>query len=348
MPIRWAILVLMVAFLQGSLAGCAPAASPTLTSRLYSTKLLAAIPSGCNVGDVSSDTQWIAMVCDARYLTVQKIRDTQSITLLGNASKSAYYDFAFSPDSTKLIVDVLDGGPIWLFTVGQWSTPRMLTSGTHSLLGDHPSWSPDGRTIAISHFKAGWALSMVDALGNSQDLLRNNEVQTGNTYSPENWFGPTWSPDSRELAYVTMGDPFHPQPVQLWILDIASGEKKLMYAGKPEEAGLYDPAWSPGGTKIALYTSFTKPSSLYIYDLNKGTMSLIGNLPTNNAQFKWSPDRTHIAVCATSSWLSKVSASSGQSEQTDIDCGRYLGWVDKNTILSTNDLDGNLYRISLP
>lgn len=100
----------------------------------------------------------------------------------------------------------------------------------------HPSFSPDGQTIAfIQHDTGGDRVALVAASG--------GEVHLASTSYGSDFSAPAWSPDGRFLA-VTGG--FSGLGQGLYLVELASG------AVRPLVTGSYSaPAWLPGGDRIA-------------------------------------------------------------------------------------------------
>jgi TolB protein len=118
----------------------------------------------------------------------------------------------------------------------------------NDVMDDGPAWSPDGRWIAFTRFfphprvreRGTGDLFMIRPDGTDERRLTTSDDESYNGL-------PSWSPDSRDLAYhrCVRGR------CQLRILDVSSGESRALV-----EDG-YDnrwPEWSPDGEWIA-YTS---------------------------------------------------------------------------------------------
>lgn len=103
------------------------------------------------------------------------------------------------------------------------------------------AWSPDGKTIAISHLPpktdgrpplAGLFLLRSDGRGSPRLVVPNA-------------YTPAWSPDGKKLAFSSQMPDSH------WIISVAKadGSQKVPLTDPGAIAG--SPAWSPDGSKIA-------------------------------------------------------------------------------------------------
>lgn len=107
-----------------------------------------------------------------------------------------------------------------------------------------PSWSPDGKSIAVAMSGSIW---QVDPKTGIADEL---------TYSTEAYHSsPDWSPDGRWLVYTADYDGAR---VQLEILDLESGESRALTTDQHIYA---DPTFSPEGSHLA-YVS-TRPNGYF-------------------------------------------------------------------------------------
>jgi tricorn protease len=113
-----------------------------------------------------------------------------------------------SPDGTRAVFGVR--GEIVMIPVGEGEA-RNVTHTTSAVERD-PAWSPDGRSIAYFCDESGeYALHIRDTVG--RDDVR--KINLGDP--PAFYYSPTWSTDSRKIAYTD-------QRLNYWYVDVATNK----------------------------------------------------------------------------------------------------------------------------
>jgi dipeptidyl aminopeptidase/acylaminoacyl peptidase len=135
--------------------------------------------------------------------------------------------------------------------------PRQITFGDHE--DHHPAWSPDGSRIAFSSARhADWDLDVkrdlyvVDA--GPGDVPSEPERLTTTDGACD---GPSWSPDGSRIAYRYYPGHFNdPRHVQVAVLDMASGRRRLLTEPLDRNCGPYpdlrEPIWE--GPDVVLFS----------------------------------------------------------------------------------------------
>lgn len=116
------------------------------------------------------------------------------------------------------------------------------------------------------------------------------EVSDQDGYSPKSLLvsndpimSPAWSPDGRQVAYVS----FENRKAAIYIQDVATGKRHLV----SEFTGINGaPAWSPDGRNIALVLSRTGTPNIYTMDLATRQLTQLTNDFYINTEPAWSPN----------------------------------------------------------
>jgi tricorn protease len=154
-----------------------------------------------------------------------------------------------------------------LFTLpAEHGNTRNITQ-TSNADEDHPSWSPDGKTIAYT----------TDASGEQQIAVRAAEGGTERilTHFDRGFFyRPRWSPTGDRLAF---SDNEH----RLWIVSASGGEPVQVAQDRYSE--IHDQAFSPDGRWLAY--SITAPnllSGIWLYDTHSRRTTLVSDGRSND------------------------------------------------------------------
>ncbi|HYW67728.1 MAG TPA: PDZ domain-containing protein [Candidatus Dormibacteraeota bacterium] len=122
-----------------------------------------------------------------------------------------------------------------------------------------PAWSPDGKWIAFFSDESGeYALHLVDQSG-------LGEVKKINLGMPPSFFyGPTWSPDSKKIAYAD-------KRLNLWYVDIEKGVPVKVATTLFDVGPSFSQQWSPD-SKWITYAKFLPNHyrAVYVYSVESG------------------------------------------------------------------------------
>ena len=126
----------------------------------------------------------------------------------------------------------------------------------------------------ISQFK----LNIADADGsNEQILLRSNEPI----------ISPSWSPDSKKVAYVS----FETGMAKVFIQNIATGKREIVLENKFQ---ISSPSWSPNGKFMSLTLYQDGNAEIYILNLKNKNLTRLTNHYSIDTESSWSPNGSKI------------------------------------------------------
>jgi dipeptidyl aminopeptidase/acylaminoacyl peptidase len=218
---------------------------------------------------------------------------------------------------------------LWMVDVGDPSSARAFTHGDKDR---YPRWSPDGSTLAFISSR-GQHHAQVHLIDAGAD---GGEARTLTTFPEGTIRDLKWSPDGSRIAvsfretaerwteraarerrdkgltdppritetlhYRLDGDGyFEDQHFRLFIVDVATGEHRMVY--DKDTLGYFDYDFAPDGRKLVIATNRHRRASvkknkseLLVLDLKSGKLKEIPNLPEGvKTSPRWSPDGKNIA-----------------------------------------------------
>ena len=121
-------------------------------------------------------------------------------------------------------------------------------------------------------------LLISDADGNNEQVLLE---------SSEPIISPSWSPDSKKVAYVS----FETGIAKVYVQDIASGKRDLAIENS---AQISSPAWSPDGKFLSLTMYQDGNAEIYILNLKNKNLTRLTNHYAIDTESTWSPKGSKI------------------------------------------------------
>ncbi len=163
--------------------------------------------------------------------------------------------------------------------------------------------------------------------------------------SPEPIISPAWSPDGRQLAYVS----FETQKAVVWVQDLTTGERRIVASFRGSNSA---PAWSPDGTQLAVTLSRDGLAQLYIIPVAGGMPVRLTSSSAIDTEPAYTPDGRTIYFVSDRGGgpqIYRVPASGGSVERVTFDGaynispaispdGRQMAYISRQ---------GNAYRLML-
>jgi TolB protein len=221
----------------------------------------------------------IVFTCPNAICTVNPYGSGRSVFI------TAWYDGfgepAWAPDGSALAfrVSYSDTSRIAVFRL---RTRRREELGLGDSRSYQPSWSPDGRRIAVTELWRAWDL--VDRARSTIEILSlatGTKVAVTHRRRDRVDTEPAWSPDGRSIAFARR-EKGRPQTV--WLVQPDGGRARPLTRGRA-------PSWSPAGDRLV----FALGRSIYEIRVDgSGRRRIIDGLRHPVAH--WSPDGTRLLV----------------------------------------------------
>jgi hypothetical protein len=153
---------------------------------------------------------------------------------------------SWSPDGKSLAFTRVDGPRSNIFTIDLETLKQTRLPDPE--WAEHPDWSPDGRLIVFQR--------------KLNDHIRQVVVMNADGSNPTyrcDGSDPSWSPDGELIAFVMRRD----ESRDLLVLSPHEGEAKLV-----EKNDVYNPVWSPDGTKLLYQVGHESNGRIFQIDID--------------------------------------------------------------------------------
>ncbi|MDP1930914.1 MAG: Tol-Pal system beta propeller repeat protein TolB [Gammaproteobacteria bacterium] len=166
--------------------------------------------------------------------------------------------------------------------------------------------------------------------------------------SQEPLMSPAWSPDGRQIAYLS----FETNLPRIYIQEIATGERRQI----TDFPGINSsPVWSPDGTKLAMVLSKDGSPDVYVMDLMTSQLTRLTDHPRAETEPSWTADSRSVLFTSDRTGqpqIYQVPITGGFPERLTFDCfycakGRFLP-DGKNLVHVRRDTrEDNSYSIAI-
>ena len=223
-----------------------------------------------------------------------------------------------------------------------------LKTGEHLYLD--PAWSPDGSKLAyVSTEPNGYYNIYVQKIRKGKPVGPALQITQDNAYGDNRlYFGeydlhiaPTWSPDGKELLFVTNRDT----PLGsggIWRMPVEkNGIKKARLIHNEQTLFRTRPHWSPDGTRF-LYSSHVggQFNHLYLLPSDGGEPYKITFGDWDNFHPRWSPDGTKLVYLSNEEGLPQLHVMKtvgGKTKKLEV---KTKEWIEPRGTLQVITIDG--------
>ena len=262
----------------------------------------------------SPDGKWLAFAMDG---SIWKVRPGESIAYEIVYAREYLSSPEWSPDGKWLVYTADDDGQSINLRILDLETGRStaLTTGNH--VNVDPAWSPDGKRLAyVSTDPNGYFNIHVMEIENGQSgrvlaVTADHSFGRNRLYlgAYDLHISPTWSPDGKELIFVSNRDI----PLGSGAIWRAPVEADVMNSGKAtiihREESLYRtrPHWSPDGKRL-VYSSHLGHQyvNLFVLPAGGGEPYKMTFGEYDSFHPRWSPDGEWIAYISNEEGLPQL------------------------------------------
>jgi TolB protein len=173
-------------------------------------------------------------------------------------------------------------------------------------------------------------VAYVTSSGRGNDKTYTLLVADSDGYNPQTiltsrqpLMSPSWSPDARQVAYVS----FEKKTAEIYLQTITSGERRKIASFKGINGA---PAWSPDGRKLALTLSRDGNPEIYVMDINGKNLKRLTSNRAIDTEPVWMPDGKHIVFTSDrggSAQLYRMSSRGGKAQRLTFE-GKYNAGAD--------------------
>lgn len=164
--------------------------------------------------------------------------------------------------------------------------------------------------------------------------------------SPEPIISPTWSPDGRELAYVS----FETRKAVVWVQDLSTGKRRVLADFRGSNSA---PAFSPDGQQLALTLSRDGGSQLFLMNRDGGSPRRLTQSSAIDTEPVFAPDGRTIYFVSDrggSPQIYKIGTGGGTPERVTFNGAYNISPAispDGRTLAFITRVNGGTFRLSV-
>jgi tricorn protease len=189
-------------------------------------------------------------------------------------------DFALSPNGKRAAFSAR--GDLFTVPVEHGNTRNLTQSSAAD--EDHPSWSPDGKTLAYT----------TDATGEQQIAIRAAEGGAENVltrFTTGYFYTPRWAPGGDQLAF---SDNEH----RLWTVAVSGGEPKQV--AQDQYGEIQDYSWSSDGKWLAYsIATANQQRGIWLYDMDGHKATRVSEPLSNDFSPVFDPSGKYLYFLST-------------------------------------------------
>jgi Tol biopolymer transport system component len=192
-------------------------------------------------------------------------------------------DLALSKDG-KWIAEIMPDKTLWRSKVDGTERAQLVGGPLYS---NHPSWSPDGKSIAFEgrtpgHAPRAYAIRFDG--GTIEDVIPDHDDAEQST--------PVWSADGASIAVAlnVTAVPGSNVPRGIFIADWKSRRSRML----PGSEGFTTPVWSPDGKYLTAKTYDER--GLMLYDANRQKWTELASGTALSGRPLWSKDSKYLYI----------------------------------------------------
>ncbi len=300
---------------------------------------------------------WVMTLADGRSIRFAKEKESSGSPEWSPDGQWIAYSGKLE-DKSGLIVSHPDG------SAAKFLSKLEGTNNPLPTMGKRFAWSPDSKRLAFVHAVPG--PETAEATGDPVVITRylyKPDYDEGMTHFNDNRrlhifvadiasgqikqltdgahyeHSIDWSPDGREIAFVSNREPNEDQffNYDLFALNVASGEMRRLTATESAE---YQPRWSPDGKTIVYLATkrgltdletTMEDTHVWLIDADGGhRREITGSVDNRQFDAGWSPDGKWVYFIVEnrgSNFLARVPASGGPAETIVTDRGSVGSWA---------------------